>query len=333
MADFRIVLLKILAMFLVMLLGWYARHRGFLTTESTSTLSRFVVELAMPALILTQMLRTVDPATLRADWYLPLLGGAILIFGQGVGLFTLPFFARQAAQRPTFIFLVAVANWVYLPLPIAEALYGTAGIRTILLFNVGAQLVLWTLGVWTLRGGKPDWASLRELARNPGMITTAVGILLALFVPASRTLETLAPSHAAPGMLLAAAIVQALAMLGALTIPLSLVTIGAQLGQLDLSDHRPSRMLTGVLGARLLLAPLLTVALTLAIARLGYTLPAVPRMCAYLVAAMPVAVSCSMFTETYGGDTLLAARAIFYSTLLSIFTVPVLFYVIQHSGF
>ena len=331
MADYRVVLLKIFAMFLVMLIGWFARHRDYLTAQVTSTLSRFLVDLAMPALIITQLLSTVDMASLRASWYLPLLGGAVILLGQFVGLFTMPFFSRHE-QRNTFVFLVAVANWVYLPLPIIYALYPADGVRTLLLFNVGSSLVLWTLGVWTLRGGKPDAASLRALATNPGLIATAIGIILALALPFTHSLEQLNATNASAAMLTAAAIVQALGMIGALTIPLSLVVIGAQLGELDLSDHRPSRTLLGVLVGRLLLSPLCAVVLVTLAARLGHPIPIVPRMTGYIIAAMPVAVSCSIFTENFGGDTPLAARAIFYSTAISIFSVPLIVFLIQRYG-
>lgn len=331
MADSRLVLLKIFAMFLVMLLGWFARHREYLTAQVTSTLSRFVVDFTMPALIFTQLLRTVDAGTLKASWYLPLLGALVLLLGQGVGLISMPFFSRRD-QRGTYLFLIAVANWVYLPLPIVDALYHAEGVRVILLTNVGSQLVLWTLGVWTLRGGKPDLASLRKLVTNPGLIATAIGIILALTLPLTHTLEQVDPITASPLLLTAGALVQALKMIGDLTIPLSLVVIGAQLGELDLSDHRPSRTLVGVLISRLLLTPVCAVALVVLIAHLGITLPVVPRMTSYIIAAMPVAVSCSIFTEHFGGDTPLAARAIFYSTAISIASVPLLFYLIQRGG-
>jgi len=316
-------------MFLVILAGWVARHRRYLSAETTGTLSRFVVDITMPAMVFVQMLRTVDPAALRACWYQPLLGCGIFLLGLLLGLLIMPAFSRKD-QRATFVFVVGLANWIYLPLPIVQALYGDEGVRTILLFNVGAQVVLWSIGVWILQGGKPDLKSLRELARNPGLIATALGILLALLLPASRTLETIVTAHS-PLTLTGGAIVQALAMVGNLTIPLSLIVTGAQLGGWDLSDHRPSRTLTGVLAGRLLLTPFVLVLLVWLAARCGFTLPHVPLMTCYIVAAMPVAVSCSIFTERFGGDTSLAARAIFYSTLLSIVTVPAIIFLIQQA--
>jgi len=333
------VLLKILAMFLVILVGWLARRRAYLTAETTRALSRFVVDLTMPALIVTQMLRTVDARALAADWYLPLLGAGVLVLGNGVGLLAAPLFARRG-ERNTFIFLAMVANWVYLPLPIVQTLYGDEGVRMLLLTNVGSQLVLWTLGVWSLRGGRPDISSLKNLVTNPGLIATAVGILIAL-IPATRQIVQLgdwiagaaapgpATAQAGIGPLILGALYSAVKLAGDMTVPLSLIMTGAQLGELDLADHRPSMPLTGVIAARLVFAPILAVAAGWAIGRIWAPIPEVPRMVTYIIACMPVAISCSLFTDRFGGDTSLAARGIFYSTLFSIFTVPLVLYVIQ----
>jgi predicted permease len=330
MAGWLVVLLKITAMFLVILTGWLARHRNYLTAETTATISRFVVDLTMPAMIVANMLVTVNADTVRVSWFIPLLGMGVLLVGQGVGTFTQPLFGN-AAERGTFIFLVAVANWIYLPLPIVQALYGAPGVNTVLLFNVGAQLMLWSVGVWTLRGGKPDLDSLRALFTNPGLIATLAGILLALSLQGVKA-HFLPDAQAEAPWLVPQALVQALKMVGDLTIPLSLVVTGAQLGGLDISGHRPTRAFTGVLLARLLVAPAVTVALVLGLARLGLRIPDIPRMVAFIIAAMPVAVSCSIFTERFGGSTPLAARTIFASTLLSIATVPAIFYLIQRMG-
>jgi predicted permease len=325
----HVVLIKIAGMFLVIVIGWLARKRGFLAAEFTATLSRLVVDVAFPALVFTQMLRTVDAAALREGWLGPILCGLLIVVAYLVGLVAAPLFSGKE-QRNTFIFLVAIPNWVFLPLPIAEALYGSAGVRTVLLCNAGAQLVLWSFGVWILHG------SLREAARNlltnTGLWATALGISMALLFPAARELENINPATASPGGLMGGALVQALALVGSLTIPLSLLAIGAQLGGLTVAIHRFPRALWGVLLARLILAPLATLGLGWAAMQAGVQLPEVTRMVGYLIATMPVAISCSVMAERYGGDVPLAAQGIFYSTFFSLLTVPAMFFLIQRFG-
>ncbi|MFH0937990.1 MAG: AEC family transporter [Planctomycetota bacterium] len=331
MSGWRVVLLRIAAMFLVILVGWVARRRKTLNAESTATLGRFVVDVTFPALVFVQMLKSINADALRESWYAPFLCVAILILGELVGLAVASFFCAKD-QRRTFIFLVSICNWVYLPLPIAEALYpqNNEGLRTILLFNAGAQIALWSLGVWTLRGGRPDRAALWNLLKNPGLIATVAGIALALMLPELGDLAKCDPLETASYFAyIGRALFEGLSLTGNLTIALSLIVIGSQLGGLDLSDHRRSQALGGVLFARLLLTPVVVVALAQLAKSAGINIPDMYWMLGYLVAFMPVAVSCSMFTERFGGDTSLAARATFYSTLISIGSVPALFYLAQ----
>jgi predicted permease len=325
----HVVLIKIAAMFLVIVAGWLARRLGFFEAQFTATLSRLVVDIALPALVFTQMLRTVDAAALREEWFSPLLCGLLIFVAYLTGLALSPLFSGQG-QRNTFIFLVAIPNWVYLPLPIAEALYGNVGVRIVLLGNVGAQLLLWSFGIWILHGAVRQAA--RNLLTNTGLWATAAGIVAALLFPSSRNLETMNPATASVGEMLCGTVVQALAMIGSLTIPLSLLAIGAQLGGLIVPVHRFPRALWGVLIGRLIVAPLASVALGFALMKMGVVIPEVTRLVCYLIATMPVAISCSVIAERYKSDVDLAAQGIFYSTLFSILTVPAIFFLIQRFG-
>ncbi len=325
----HVVFLKIAAMFLVIVGGWLARRRGFLAADFTATLSRLVVDVAFPALVFTQMLRTVDAAAVRDGWIGPVLCGLVILMAYLVGLLLAPVFSGKT-QRITFIFLVAIPNWVFLPLPIVQALYGDIGVRTVLLSNAGAQLVLWSFGVWILHGALRQAA--KNLLTNVGLWATAAGIIVALLFPAARNLETIDPASAPHGKIFPGALVQALAMVGSLTIPMSLLAIGAQLGELTIAVHRFPKVLWGVLLSRLLFAPLATVAIGFALMKMGFVIPDETRMIIYLIATMPVAISCSVMAERFHGDVTLAAEGIFYSTFFSLLTVPVIFFLIQQFG-
>jgi malate permease and related proteins len=326
MSQSRIVLIKIAGMFLVILAGWFARRRGYLKDEAGAALGRIVVDVAFPALVFTQMLRTVDAAVLRQDWLLPLLPFPLVAIAFLVGAAMSPLFGGKD-QRKTVLFLITSPNWVFLPLPIAEALYGSAGVRVVLLCNVGAQLALWSIGVWILHGEIPK--ALRNLATNVGLWATAAGIAVALGFPGVHDPANLHPGSLSAGGMAGAAVLDALTMVGSLTIPMSLLAIGAQLGAIPISTHRFPASLWGVVIARLVAVPLVTVALGAALARAGFRLPEGTRQIVVLLAAMPVAIVCSVIAERYGGDTGLAAQAIFLSTLFSILTVPVLFLLVS----
>ncbi len=331
MSDWVVVLVKIAAMVLVILVGFAARRRAYLTAETTGVISRFAVDVALPALVLTQMLRTLTPAVLQQSWFIPILAGSVYVVGMLVGLAATPLFSRKS-RAYTFIFLVGTPNWLYLPLPIVMALYGDDGVRALLLANAGIQILLWSLGVWILTGGRLARTALRNLLTNPGLIATALGVLLALFVPFSRELESADPASAWPLKLAASVVVQAMTMVGSLTIPLSLLMTGAVLAGLGSPDRCSPHALLGVVFSRLILVPAAVVGLVLLARQAGLAIPETPRMVAYLIACMPVAVTCVILTDRFRGDTPLAARSIFYSTAFSIITVPSLFLLIRLFG-
>lgn len=317
MRDTVVLVTKIAAMFLVMLIGYAARRRGRVDASTTARLGSLTSDVCLPALTFAQLLATVDADRLRAAWIVPLLGAGVILLGLGAGKLLARVFATPA-EAPTFAFLTAMANWIYLPLPIVQAIHGSAGVEALLLANVGAQLVLWTAGVATLRGGRLDAAGLRALLGNPGLIAAAAGILGALSLPRD------AGALAYPGRV----ILEAITIIGSLTIPLSLLVTGAQLGAASL-ELRPSRATVGVVLVRLLAVPLIVLALIFLAARAGLPLPHLPITITLLVAAMPVAVSCSILTARYGQDTRLASQGIFHSTVWSVLSVPAMMWILH----
>jgi malate permease and related proteins len=48
-----------------------------------------------------------------------------------------------------------------------------------------------------------------------------------------------------------------------------------------------------------------------------------------VIVCMPVAVSCALFVERFGGDRELAAKSITLSTILSLLTLPLMLYLVQ----
>lgn len=317
MSETWVVAGKIAAMFLVIAAGWLARRRGFVDSSNTAILSRLVTDLALPCLIFAQLLETVDRRVLAASWPAPALAMSVVILGFVTAWAARPLFADRR-QGPTFIFLTGLCNWIYLPLPIVQALYGVEGVRLILLINAGVQLVMWTVGVAILEG-RVDPMGLLALAKNPGFIATVGGIALALW----RTDQSM--SHAGWWSTASGPILEAMKSVGSVTIPMSLLVTGAQLGGMSLRGRPPVRALGGLVFLRLVVVPLMCIGLMTLAARYGWSLDAVTRMTVLIIAMMPVGVSTSLLTERFGGDTPLAAQGILYTTFLSIGTVPLLF--------
>lgn len=314
-----VVLQKTATLFLLMVLGWTVARKGLWKSETSRVVSRFLVDIVYPCYVVVRLLRTIDVPVFLSSWYIPLLGFLVIATGEAVGLAASPL-VRDPHRRRTFVFLAAQTNWIYLPLPIAEGLFGEAGVTAILLMNIGCTAAIWSIGVAALKPGGSPFATLK-LMLNRGVLATLLGLLLALFVPPLR--------NGAPGLPVIQPLLQAADMLGLLMIPLSLLVIGAQLGEKEWRELRPEPALLGVLSLKLAAVPLAALGLTALLALSGLPIPEVPRLCFLLVAAMPPALSATLFTQRFGGDSLLSAKAVFFGTFASIATVPLFFRLVQ----
>ncbi|MFI5380749.1 MAG: AEC family transporter [Tepidisphaerales bacterium] len=320
MTETWVVAENIIAMFLVLLVGYVARRRNIIDTAVGRVLAAFTTDVALPALIFTQMLSVVNRAALAAAWPATAVSCAVLTLGGVVGWAGWRMFCDRS-KAPTFIFVVAIGNWIYLPLPIVQALYHDAGVRILFLSNAGAQVVLWTGALAVLKGGRIGREAIIGLATNSGLIATAVGIIAALLLP--QPLMHGWPIWATVG---GNAVLKAMKMVGDLTVPLSLVVIGVQLGSLSFAAVRPGRAVIGVGILRLIVTPAVVGVLMWLSLRLGLPLHHDMVMVMFLVGTMPVAISCSVMADRFAHEGPFAAQCIFYTTLASIVTVPVAFW-------
>ncbi len=321
MHQSQVVFLKIAVMFMVMVAGWWASRREYMTPALTKALGVLVVQLTFPCLIVVQMIGTVNPVALSRGWWVPLFALISIVLAAGVGHLLGPFLGVNPVSRRTVTFLVAIPNWVFLPLPIAEALYGAEGVRFVLLYNFGAQIVLWSFGIRILQGGKPGLSVWRTLLGNAGIWATLGGAAVALLFPSAARLGH---SGSSTGLwIFGDGVMGALKMIGDLTIPLSLLATGAQLGAMVKRSDFQWRPLVGVTTARLLVAPVLTILLLKGgLLVTGLSLTEAEFITAVIIVAMPVAISCTLFAERFEGDGALSASSIFCSTLISLVTVP-----------
>lgn len=327
------VLETIIMLSLVILTGLFVRKIKLLDRGTTTKLSTFVVDVAFPALVFTAMLRNVDAQKLAESWYLPVLGASIFLFGGAIGYLVSPLLQTGGeTHRGSFAFTIGTPNWLFIPLPIAIALYGEQGERTVLLFNVGALLVFWSVGVWIVRGGKPDVASLRNLALNPGLLATILGIALALAFPWMQKLEELDVTDARTSLAAWSILVQAAAFLGEVTVPLSMIVTGSLLAGAGTRGAWNRRVITSAVIRLIAIPASLMLVLWLA-DTMGLQMAPDVRTIFVIISAMPVAVTCSVVVEKYGGDVPLVSRTILVSTLASVVTVPTMIWLMRTIGF
>jgi len=303
MTTYGQLFLTILPVFAVIGLGFGLRRAQWIAAEAESTLLNLALKVAFPCLIFESVVR--NEALRHASNVIlpPLLGFVLSVAGMAVAWAAAGALGLKLGQgRRTFALTVGLANYGYLPLPIADAMFGPDVRAVLLVHNIGVEAAIWSAGILLLSGLSPR-AGWRRLLNMP---------LFSLVFALALNLSGAGPWVPKVALDLAHT-------LGACAIPLGLIMTGASL-EPHLGSVRQlvtPRVSLGAGLVRLGVLPLLILAT-------ATWLPLSPELKRVLVlqAAMPTAVIPIILARVYGGQPLLAVQIVVATTVIALFTIP-----------
>jgi predicted permease len=288
--------LLLLPDFALIALGAWLRRAFHLGDHFWTGLEKLVYFILFPALLFNAITRQSFSLSAAA----PLVGSgvAIMLAGAALGLLTQLIFRLPAMQFAS-LFQCAFRFNSYVALAVAGKINGPAGIAAMGIM-LGVTVPLANLGAVTMLARHGETKVLRELARNPLLVSTAVGFAWAVFgLPVPDPIRAF------------------LSRLGDASIALGLMSVGAAL-KLRGGLERHARPAAGYLMTVKLLA-LPCVALG-AVALLHLT--GVEADTALIFATLPVASSAYILAQRMGGDGAAVAWVISSSTVLAMVTIP-----------
>lgn len=296
-----IVLEKMGMLVLLMLVGFGCAKAGWIDDGFSQKASRLVMNVFLPATILTSALGGGESMT-RGE--LALAGAAVFVMfflGGGLGWVAarvLPFSGRDRNVAWMSVFFM---NNMFIGLPVVQALFGDRAVFCASLTNLPFNLLLYTVGVASLRAGVGR-VRFREILTPPLLATLAA---VSLFLT---------------GLSLPALAVDTLSTLGAVTVPMSMVVVGMSLSHVPMREAFLDGQAWVVSLVRLLLCPLAAWWV------LGRFLPAGGLTLGVLtvIAACPSAAMITILSVRFGADDSLASKINFLSTLLCAVTLPVI---------
>lgn len=263
MALFQPVLYTILQLFVLAGIGFSLKRYAKWPDEFFQRLSKFLVTFSLPLYLFSGIAQTgVDELT-DAGLF-PLFAVAIIGLGFGLSLLLFNLFRFSGPDRRAGIALSTFGNAAYLPLSIiavfqltvpklADRLGGTAPSLYIGAFLLTFSPLLWTAGNLLLTSGDRK-VRVRKLI-TPPFIGVAAGFVVVL-----TRLGPVIMNHSLPLF----PIFRALEMLGNVTFPMILVSLGAMIANLHFGANvrRETVTMAAVVSAvRFLLLPGLFVAI------------------------------------------------------------------------
>ncbi|MGY6269904.1 AEC family transporter [Achromobacter denitrificans] len=280
--------------FMLVALGWALRHKLGFSREFFAGAERLVYFVLFPALLFQSIIRTPITAGNAAM----LLQATAAVIGSGVTLSWL----AGLALRPSSLALASSAQCgyrfnTYIGLALSASLGGPQG-QTVMALIVGFAVPMANLAAVYGLARHSGGGLLRELARNPLLISTLLGLACNL-----------------AGLHLPGPVDTVLARLGAAAIALGIICVGASLSWEGGKGH--GRLIAWMLAVKLLALP--TVAWL--VARL-LGLPPLEAQMLLLFAALPTASAAYVLAMRMGGDGRMVAVLISLGTLFSALTIP-----------
>jgi malate permease and related proteins len=306
-----------LVLFLLVAAGFAAGRAGILRGATIGSLSRFLLDFTLPALVIVSMQQPFSPA-LRDQAY-RVLALSLLIYASSFPLaYLITAFYKKASRAETGVhrFAMCFSNVGFMGFPVAESVLGRDSLFIVAIYNIPFQILAFSVGVVLIRGLRGDespvaargirsaLASSIKALLNPAVLAAFVGFIL--FLASLRIPEPL---------------YSALELLGGTTTPLAMVLIGAILAGTRLGPVFSNPRLWLTVLYRLAVHPLIVFLIARAFGLSGLEL-AVP----VLIAAMPVAANTTILAGVYGGDSATSSGLVFVSTLLSLVSIPLLSY-------
>lgn len=296
----------VLPIFALIFAGWLARRMGVLGPHATTELNRFVVYLALPALLFDIIA--------HARWVEVWQPGFVAAFGIGTALiFALTLLVRL--RRPRHLADAAIdglnaayANTGFIGFPLALVALGRDAMAPTLVATIITVCILFAVAIVLIEIGLQTETRKRRLVvkvgsallRNPLLVAPVLGAI----VPAA-------------GLEIPVPVESFLKLLGGAASPCALIALG-----LFLANERKASDTTVSASALLVVFKLaLQPLVTWLLATLVFKLPPALTHTAVLLAALPTGTGPFMLAEFYRREAAITSNVVLASTIVSVITI------------
>lgn len=301
--SFQIVLNQVLILFIILVIGFVAGKTGIIAGGASKKLSELLLYVTSPMLVLGSFFFEYSADKMKNALL-------VLLFGSGIFLFSILISAvlyknYDSKVKPILRFTAVFSNCGFMGLPMMKALFGDEGVFLGSFFVSAFNLFVWTFGLAMfseIKGKEGIRSSMKKALLNPALISVYIGVVIFVFqIPVPDVLH------------------QAVKYVGDMTLPLSMLIIGALISTAKVRTLLNDFKVYYASAVRLILLPLAAYGIL--------SLIGAPKMVTSIIvtaAAMPIAANTTIFAEMFDKDSVFASKAVTLSTILSIFTAPLI---------
>lgn len=296
----------VLPIFALIIAGYFLRRKNILSINACTELNRYVVWLALPALMIDVMINSSWSELYQPEFFYAFELGVFIVF---FGVLVFHWLKTKNLVSATVDATSAsYANTGFIGLPLCALTFGAdklgpAMIAAILTVSANFAVSIIFIEA-SSQSGKSFWMTLRNVAvslcRNPLIVAPVIAGILC-----------------ASGVQLPYGAAQSIRLLGASASPCALVATGLFLAQRQESSS--PLIAIELVVFKLIIQPLIVWYLAFHV----FSIPPLWAKSAVILSALPTGTGPFMLAELYGKGGGIASRTIFLSTVLGIVTLSV----------
>ena len=301
-----------LTLFAIVVVGYIAGKLGYMGGTFDKKLSKVVIDITCPALILSSAMTGELP---DRRYILPLLGISVLTYVllTVVALLLPRFLTKKKDDEGVIGFAMMFGNVGFMGYPIVASIFGHEAVFYAAVLNVVNTFTVFTVGTMLIVGKNQESTveekemSQKKMLRKVLYSTPMLSAYLTMLIVALEIKDI--PEF----------ISQPLTMIGNITVPAALLIIGSSMSQL------PLRALLGnstIYTTTLMRLAILPIGIHYLMTLLGFSSFVVGINT--VVIAMPVATYGTILCLRHGKDTTLITEVTFITTLLAMISIPLL---------
>lgn len=285
-----------LVMLVYMMIGYFLYKKKLVSAGGSADIGRILLYIIMPAAILKSYLA--DFSRERLEGLFVSFLAALLSLLLSIAAARIAFSKEQGIER----FGAAFSNAGFIGIPLVQMTLGEEAVFYVSSYVALLNILQWTYGLVTITGDR-SLISVKRLRTNPIILSFLAGIALFLLpVSLPETAENVVGTIAA--------------MNG----PLAMIVLGVYLGQVPLRSLFSGRVVYRCALMRLIVIPVLTMALLFVFPEKYHML----KLTILIAASAPVGSNVSIFAQLYGQDYMQSVKEVTFSTLLCIITLPLI---------
>lgn len=316
MGEFVIMLRNVLIFVALAIPGYLLVKGKLLKPEQSGVLSKILMYLALPFMIFSGVVKNLvfNPASMLMLGLVAVIGIAVVL---GMFFVSAPLTKMEKNQktRGMLRFCAVFANNGFLGIPLAVAVFGSDSsvFTVVIVLNIINNVLMYTLGAYLTTGDKKN-ISVKKAFFNPVLIAFVLGCVCNLLGVKKYVPEVITFSD----------------HFSNIVTPISMTVIGMKLGATSFKTLFRSGKLYYVSFLKLVLFPVAITAVMFVLQFVPVNVPVESIILGVFVAfSMPTAGLAATFADEFGGDTENAVIFTLGTTVLSVLTIPTLYWLLN----